>query len=537
MILIANILGIIGWILLIYSYYKEDIDELLYLQLLSSLFYCLNYLLLGANVGLIICFFELIKTYLYYKTDKDDLIFKISLPIYFIIGIFSFSSMVDILPVIGSIIDSFGMSKNRILTVSSSMIANILWVIYDLLIGAYSVALTDMIVVLSNLSILITGHSRLIKSEKLKISRSHIVSKNTFKRIQEIDKKNYKENYLWDINYQKSVYLINKDSFIFIKYNNNIIGYINYLLIKKERYNEILHTKKTINSHDFNDITKLYKSKENYIHLESISVEKKFQNYKTISKIKKSFTKLIRNNYKRNISLNGFISIACTKFENETLEELGFIKIRELDDSNNLYELSKKAINDKYLSKEYKNKIEKEKYRIVLGKDIDDLLLKNIISLDKEFYSNEYLWEYEYQKKLFEINQNSFICILYEDKLIGYINYLSITKEKHEDIINSNKIIDHYNEEDITKFKKNRNNYITINSVVITKKYQNSIAIKLLTKKLKKEIKNLIKNGYKIEAISGTAISNDGRKFLEHIGFIKYKELDDNNILYIKEKF
>ena len=122
------------------------------------MFYCLNYLLLGANVGLIICFFELIKTYLYYKTDKDDLIFKISLPIYFIIGIFSFSSMVDILPVIGSIIDSFGMSKNRILTVSSSMIANILWVIYDLLIGAYSVALTDMIVVLSNLSILITGH-------------------------------------------------------------------------------------------------------------------------------------------------------------------------------------------------------------------------------------------------------------------------------------------------------------------------------------------------------------------------------------------
>ena len=284
-------------------------------------------------------------------------------------------------------------------------------------------------------------------------------------------------------------------------------------------------------------LQQLYKSKENYIHLESISVEKKFQNYKTISKIKKSFTKLIRNNYKRNISLNGFISIACTKFENETLEELGFIKIRELDDSNNLYELSKKAINDKYLSKEYKNKIEKEKYRIVLGKDIDDLLLKNIISLDKEFYSNEYLWEYEYQKKLFEINQNSFICILYEDKLIGYINYLSITKEKHEDIINSNKIIDHYNEEDITKFKKNRNNYITINSVVITKKYQNSIAIKLLTKKLKKEIKNLIKNGYKIEAISGTAISNDGRKFLEHIGFIKYKELDDNNILYIKEKF
>lgn len=45
--------------------------------------------ILGADAGLLICGFELAKTILYYKTDKDNLIFLVTLPIYGLIAWYS----------------------------------------------------------------------------------------------------------------------------------------------------------------------------------------------------------------------------------------------------------------------------------------------------------------------------------------------------------------------------------------------------------------------------------------------------------------
>ena len=86
LLIIGNIAGIIGWLFLIYSYYKEDINNIILIQIISSVFYCLNYLLLGAYAGLLICLFELIKEIVYYKTDLDDYVYLGSLIVSFIIG-------------------------------------------------------------------------------------------------------------------------------------------------------------------------------------------------------------------------------------------------------------------------------------------------------------------------------------------------------------------------------------------------------------------------------------------------------------------
>ena len=71
----AQVLGLISWLLLLYSYTKEDIDKLLYLQIFVAVFDVASYLLLGADAGMLICLIELIKSILYYKTDKDKMIF------------------------------------------------------------------------------------------------------------------------------------------------------------------------------------------------------------------------------------------------------------------------------------------------------------------------------------------------------------------------------------------------------------------------------------------------------------------------------
>ena len=164
-------------------------------------------------------------------------------------------------------------------------------------------------------------------------------------------------------------------------------------------------------------------------------------------------------------------------------------------------------------------------YKIIdnIEKYIDD-----IITLDDEFYDKKYLWSNEYQREVYERNHNSFIAVELDNKLVGYINYLSLTENKYNEMINSNTTIDDFELEDIIPFSDNT--YLTVNSIVITKKHQDSEVIKLLSN----EFKDKIMNNSSVKGINGIAISPDGNKWFKNMGFNHIKKLDDNNDLYIK---
>ena len=100
-------LGLIAWILLVISYWKEDINKILLFQLFSGLFYAVHYFLLGATEGLLIIVFELMRDFSYYKTNWDKYIFAGSIPIYIIMGIFSFDGLISLFPSFASVIDGF----------------------------------------------------------------------------------------------------------------------------------------------------------------------------------------------------------------------------------------------------------------------------------------------------------------------------------------------------------------------------------------------------------------------------------------------
>ena len=102
---IAQLVGIEGLLLLLISYRRKDTNQILVVQLLASLCYIVHYLLLGAYSGLFICFLEFVRDFLYYKTDKDRLIFLLSAPLYILVGYFNFHSLIDILPTIASLND------------------------------------------------------------------------------------------------------------------------------------------------------------------------------------------------------------------------------------------------------------------------------------------------------------------------------------------------------------------------------------------------------------------------------------------------
>lgn len=148
-------IGIIAWLVLLVSYYREDTDKILVFQTIATALYCVHYYLLGAYSGLFICVFEVIRDYLYYRTDLDHYIFVSSIPVYVANGFITFTGWYDLLPALASFIDGYGLTKKRNSVVLWAIITYTAWVIYDIFVMSYSCALTDGLVVLSNLSILL----------------------------------------------------------------------------------------------------------------------------------------------------------------------------------------------------------------------------------------------------------------------------------------------------------------------------------------------------------------------------------------------
>lgn len=148
-------IGIIAWFVLLVSYYREDTNKILVFQTIATALYCVHYFLLDAYSGLFICVFEVIRDFLYYKTDLDDYIFYGSIPVYVVNGFITFTGWYDLLPAFSSLLDGYTLTKKKDTVVIGAIISYTSWVMYDIFVMSYSCAITDGLIVLSNLSILL----------------------------------------------------------------------------------------------------------------------------------------------------------------------------------------------------------------------------------------------------------------------------------------------------------------------------------------------------------------------------------------------
>ena len=82
---LAQITAILAWLFLIISYWKNKNDNLLVLQVVSGVFFLLNYIFLGAYTGLFVICFEVVRDYLYIKFKDDKKTFLYTLPVYAVI--------------------------------------------------------------------------------------------------------------------------------------------------------------------------------------------------------------------------------------------------------------------------------------------------------------------------------------------------------------------------------------------------------------------------------------------------------------------
>lgn len=153
--LFIQLLGFIGFILLLLSYWKDDIQDVLKMQLFSGIFYVLHYYFLGAFSALFVLMLELVRDYSYYKTDIDKYIFIGTIPFYIVISIFTYKGLLSFLPIFSSIIDGYGLSIKKETAVIGCIISEILWLIYDINCLSYIGILSGTILIISDVFVLI----------------------------------------------------------------------------------------------------------------------------------------------------------------------------------------------------------------------------------------------------------------------------------------------------------------------------------------------------------------------------------------------
>ena len=327
MFYLAQLFGILAWLTLLLSYYRKNTDKILFVQIISVIFYLLNYLFLGAWTGLIVVIFELVRDSLYYKTDKDNLLFILTIPFYIFLAYFARNNFIELIPILASLLEGYTLTKHKKIVVPGAIIVYSMWVLYDIAVKAYTGALTDGLIVISNIYILynmITGYKRV---HEFKVITKYLINDNIIKVLSELDKEMYEKELLWDNEYQKEVYKKYKKSLTYIKYKNKIIGYINILPIKEEEYLEI------ISKHDIkNNYEHLGTKNSRYYSIDSIVLKEKYQNELSIKLVSKILKKRI--SYIKPLNV---ISIAVNEFENEVLKNSSFKELKKFDDGNYLY--------------------------------------------------------------------------------------------------------------------------------------------------------------------------------------------------------
>ena len=140
----SQILGLFGFLFFILSIQMKSKKMILLMQLISCVFYSVAYGFLGALSAVLIDIISIFRCSLfgYYdiKNKKSPIIIPIILVILsLLVGIYSYHNFYDIIPVVISIIYIISTWQDNSLIIRLGFITGaILWIIYNLSVGAYT---------------------------------------------------------------------------------------------------------------------------------------------------------------------------------------------------------------------------------------------------------------------------------------------------------------------------------------------------------------------------------------------------------------
>lgn len=169
--IIAQVVGILAIITFALSPHQKKKKKILTVQLISSVLYALQYLLLGAFSAVATNIIGAVKNWVFYLYAKKDKEIPIAiLCIYIIIllisGIFTYTNIFSIFPIILSILYAYGVWQSNLKVFRIiSVFGAVCWIIYNFAVGAYVSAIGNIVQLIS--AIIAVVRIDIIKKEKV----------------------------------------------------------------------------------------------------------------------------------------------------------------------------------------------------------------------------------------------------------------------------------------------------------------------------------------------------------------------------------
>lgn len=166
---VAQIFAVLICVVSSISYLSKRKDIYLAEQLLVNILYCLQYVILGAFSGAISNVISLAKYVVFYgnakknkKNPKWQVIFFCLISV--ALGCFALNKWYTIIPIITSVIFTFAIwQDNPIVLRAVVIVCNILWIIFNIAVGAYVSAVysgVELIFALATLIKLLIGRNK-----------------------------------------------------------------------------------------------------------------------------------------------------------------------------------------------------------------------------------------------------------------------------------------------------------------------------------------------------------------------------------------
>ncbi|MBR3131160.1 YgjV family protein [Candidatus Saccharibacteria bacterium] len=186
--IIAQIFGILGIIASVCSMQFKKRKTIFIVLLLLNLFSALNFIFLGTFASAYICLFAILEMLINGAFEKKNKpVPKYVVGIYIIInialGTLSFSGPLDIIPITCALIFCATILTKEEQDIRKLTLLNqILWLIFDLSVGAYMFAISNVLTIISTSIALYRFHKKPAKKQITKSSAKKTTKRKVVKR-------------------------------------------------------------------------------------------------------------------------------------------------------------------------------------------------------------------------------------------------------------------------------------------------------------------------------------------------------------------
>ena len=151
---ITQIIGGIGFIFFVFSLQQKKKNRILFLQIISFLFYSIQYYLLSAYSGMIFYIINMIRCIVvYYIGEKyRKLSISFAMALVLIGAIFTYKGAIDIFSIIACALGAiFTWQPDMKILRMGQIIVCLSWIIYDIFVSAYVSILSEITIIIASI--------------------------------------------------------------------------------------------------------------------------------------------------------------------------------------------------------------------------------------------------------------------------------------------------------------------------------------------------------------------------------------------------